>query len=67
MTDRKLHVDTLILIPTIKIYVFLYSGRMDGRTDRRTETLIRCRLPSLRSSRLCNKSMAFSLSIIEIQ
>ncbi len=30
---RKLHVDTLILIPTFKIYVFSYS--------RQTETLIR--------------------------
>jgi hypothetical protein len=31
-THRKLHVDTLILIPTFKIYVFSYS--------RQTETLI---------------------------
>ncbi len=28
--DRKCHVDTLILIPTLKIYVFWYSGRTDG-------------------------------------
>ncbi len=29
--DRKPHVDTLILIPTLKIYVFWYSGQMDRR------------------------------------
>ncbi len=36
--DRKLHVDTLILIliPTLKIYVFWYSGQ----TDRQMEKLI---------------------------
>ncbi len=34
MTDRKLHVDTLILIHTLKIYVFWYFGRTDGQTDR---------------------------------
>ncbi len=47
--DRKLHVDTLILIPKLKIYIFWNSGQKDGRTDRRTdgwtdgrtETLIR--------------------------
>ncbi len=37
MTDRKLHVDTLILIPTFKIYVFLYSRQTDGQTDRWTD------------------------------
>jgi hypothetical protein len=31
--DRQLHVDTLILIPTLKIYVFWYSGQTDGRMD----------------------------------
>ncbi len=36
-THRKLHVDTLILIPTFKIYVFSYS--------RQTETLIRGGFP----------------------
>jgi hypothetical protein len=43
--DRKLHVDTLILIPMFKIYVLLYSRQMDKWTDRQTdrqmETLIR--------------------------
>jgi hypothetical protein len=46
-TDRQR--ETLILIPTFKIYAFLYSrqtdrqtdgqtdGRTDGRTDRRTD------------------------------
>ncbi len=29
--------DTLILIPTIKIYVFLYSRQTDGQTDGRTD------------------------------
>ncbi len=38
--DRWLHVDTLILIPTLKIYVFLYSGQTDRQTDRQTEKLI---------------------------
>jgi hypothetical protein len=32
-TDRKLHVDTLILIPTLKIYVLCYSRQTDGQTD----------------------------------
>jgi hypothetical protein len=36
--DRQmLHVDTLIFIPTLKTYVFLYSGQMDGQTDRQTD------------------------------
>jgi hypothetical protein len=35
--DRKLHVGTLILIPTFKIYVFLYSRQMDEQTDGQTE------------------------------
>jgi hypothetical protein len=30
---RKLHVDTLILISTFKIYVFSYSRQTDGQTD----------------------------------
>jgi hypothetical protein len=33
MMHRKLHVDTLILIPTFKIYVFSYSRQTDGQTD----------------------------------
>jgi hypothetical protein len=35
--DRKLHVDTLILIPTFKIYVFWYSGQIDEQTDGLTD------------------------------
>ncbi len=27
--DRWLHLDTLILIPTLKIYIFLYDGQRD--------------------------------------
>jgi hypothetical protein len=34
MTDRKFHVDTTILIPTLKIYVFWYSSQTDGQRDR---------------------------------
>jgi hypothetical protein len=38
--DRKLHVDTLISIPTLKTNVFWYSKRtdgwMDGQMDRDT-------------------------------
>jgi hypothetical protein len=30
-------VDTLVLIPTLKIYVFPYSGRTDKWTDRQTD------------------------------
>jgi hypothetical protein len=37
--DRKLHVDTLILIPTFKIYVFSYSRQTDKQTDGRRHTL----------------------------
>jgi hypothetical protein len=37
MRDRKLHVDTLILIPTCKIYVFPYSRWMDRQTDGQTD------------------------------
>ena len=33
MTDRKLQVDTLIIIPTLKNYVFWYSGQTDGDID----------------------------------
>jgi hypothetical protein len=29
MTNRKLQVDTLILIPKLQIYVFWYSGQTD--------------------------------------
>jgi hypothetical protein len=54
-THRKFHVDTLILIPTFKIYIFLYSrqtdrwtdGWTDERTDGLTEELIRCGLGTL--------------------
>ncbi len=35
--DRKLHIDTLILIPLFKIYVFLYSRQTDKLTDRLTD------------------------------
>ncbi len=42
MTDRKLYVDTLILIPTFKIYVFSYSGQTDGMTDGQTEKYTCC-------------------------
>jgi hypothetical protein len=37
MTDRKLHLDNLILIATLKIYVFWYLGQMGGWTDRQTD------------------------------
>ncbi len=47
MTHRKLHVDTLILIPTFKIYLFLYSRQTDRQTDGQTEKLIRCGLGNL--------------------
>jgi hypothetical protein len=40
-TDRKLHLDTLILIPTFEIYFFLYSRQAgewrDRQTDRQTD------------------------------
>jgi hypothetical protein len=54
---RKLHVDTLILIPTFNIYVFSYSRwtdeRTNGQTDRQIEKLIWCGLGNLiGSSRL---------------
>ncbi len=29
--ERKLHVDTLIFYPTLKIYEFWYSRQMDGQ------------------------------------
>jgi hypothetical protein len=32
--DRKLHMDTLILIPTCKFYMFSYSRRTDKQSDR---------------------------------
>jgi hypothetical protein len=55
--DKKLYVDTLILIPTFRINVFSYYRRMDGltdrQTDRQTEKLIWCGLGNLiGSSRL---------------
>jgi hypothetical protein len=31
--DRKLHVDILILVPMLKIYMFWYSGWTDGQMD----------------------------------
>jgi hypothetical protein len=34
MKHRKLHVDTLILIPTFKIYLFSYSRWTDRQTDK---------------------------------
>ncbi len=39
MTDRKLHVDTLIFIPTLKIYVFWYSRQTDRETDGQMDRL----------------------------
>jgi hypothetical protein len=36
---RKLHVDTLNLIPTFKIYVFSYSRQTDEQTDGDIHTL----------------------------
>jgi hypothetical protein len=58
---RKLHVDTLILIPTFKIYVFSYSRQTDRRRDRQTEKLIRCGLGNLiSSSRLIILSLVHS-------
>jgi hypothetical protein len=44
---RKLHMDTLILISTFKIYVFSYSRQTDRRTDEQTEKLIWCGLGNL--------------------
>jgi hypothetical protein len=38
--DRKLHVDTLILIPTLKIYMFWYSRQTDRQTNEQTEKFI---------------------------
>ncbi len=35
--DRKVHLDTLILIPTLKIYVFWYSRQTERQTDRQTD------------------------------
>ncbi len=56
-THRKLHVDTLILIPIFKIYVFLYSSLTNGQTDRLTEKLIWCGLGNLiGSSRIIDAS-----------
>jgi len=37
-TDRKLHVDTLVLIPTWKFYVFSYNGQIDEQTDGQRNT-----------------------------
>jgi hypothetical protein len=56
---QKFHVVTLILIPTFKIFVLLYSRQKyrqtDRQTDRQTEKLIRCGLGNLISpSRLGN-------------
>jgi hypothetical protein len=47
MTDRKLPVDTLILIPTLKFYVFslITDEQTDRQTDRRMEKLIRGGFP----------------------
>jgi hypothetical protein len=43
MAERNVYVDTLILTPTLKIYVFFVFQMerwTDGQTDRQTETLI---------------------------
>jgi hypothetical protein len=45
--DRNLHVDTLIFIPMLKIYMCWYSRQTDGQTDRQTEKFIRCGLGNL--------------------
>jgi hypothetical protein len=45
-THRKLHVDTLILIPTFKFYVFSYSRQKDKLTDREINLEEPIRLPS---------------------
>jgi hypothetical protein len=44
---RTFHVDTLILNPTLKIYMFWYSGWTDGQTERWTEKIIRSGLGKL--------------------
>jgi hypothetical protein len=44
---QKNPTDTLILIPTSKIYVFSYSRQTDGLTDGQTEKSIRCGLGNL--------------------
>ncbi len=63
--DRKLHVDTLILIPTFKIHVFSYSRWTDewanGRTDRQTEKLIQCWLGNLIGSSRLSAHLAWAL------
>ncbi len=52
-THRKLHVDTLVLIPTWNFYVFWYSWQTDGRSEKLIQwELIQWGLPSLSSSRL---------------
>ncbi len=38
-THRKLHVDTLILIPTFKFYVFSYSGQTESLTEKQIHSL----------------------------
>ncbi len=46
------HPDFNSYMNVLRVLVFITDRRQsDRRTDRRTETLIRCRLPSLRSSR----------------
>ncbi len=45
MTDRWLHVDKLILISKLKIYVFLYSGHTDRQTDGRADREINLEKP----------------------
>jgi hypothetical protein len=41
MMHGKLHVDTLILLPMFKIYVFSYSRQTDRQTDKQTEKYTR--------------------------
>jgi hypothetical protein len=46
------HPDFNSYVKILRVLVFRTDGRTDGQTERQTEKLIRCGLPSLRSSRL---------------
>jgi hypothetical protein len=66
------HPDFNSYVKILRVFIFQMDRqtnvRTDERTDRQTEKLIRCGLGNLiGSSRLSNKSMAFSLSNIEMQ
>jgi hypothetical protein len=64
---RKLHVDTLILIPTFKNMCFHIPDRQTNRrTDKQTEKLIRCGLGNLiGSSRLTVTFLSIPLELRE--